>query len=100
MAIDRINIGNKGIDEQLKLDRVQSSATAKSSSQAERPAAANDSLELSARAKEIDRVSRLVEDSENHSAHIERVREAIQVGTYRVSSEAIAQKLIDLNKKE
>ncbi len=93
MSIDRINISNRGID---RAESTQGLDTVRNSGR-ERTGAKDDSISLSSQAKELDRVAGKVEQF--RSERFERVRQALESGTYQVSGEDIARKLIEANKK-
>jgi flagellar biosynthesis anti-sigma factor FlgM len=52
---------------------------------------------LSSKAKELDQLASTIEQS--RAERLNKVREALESGTYKVSANDIAQKLIDANKK-
>jgi flagellar biosynthesis anti-sigma factor FlgM len=92
MSIDRVNISNNAIDRAL-----QSHGTdeARPAEQPQRSSTATDAISLSAAAKDADRLANLVEQS--RSDRLNEVREALANGTYSVSGEDIAKKLMELN---
>ena len=54
-----------------------------------------DQVEISQSAKEIQRVKKLVEQSDNdRSQHVEQIRKAIATGTYNISEEAVADAML------
>ena len=59
--------------------------------------AGSDSVDLSSKAKELDRLANAIDES--RTERFNKVREALESGTYQVSARGIAQKLIDANKK-
>jgi anti-sigma28 factor (negative regulator of flagellin synthesis) len=93
MSIDRINISNQGID---RAEVTQGLDQARNAGR-DRAGAKDDSINLSSRAVEFDRVAGKVEQS--RSEQLERVRQALESGTYHVSGKDIARKLIEANKK-
>ncbi len=98
MSIDRINISNRGIEGHGTVDRTsRTQATESPRRPAEHSGTPHDSVDVSARAREIDRVANLIEAS--RTERLEQVRQALQNGTYHVSGEEIARKLIDANRK-
>ena len=101
MGIDQINVSNHGIENQRSVDRTkdagQDTGTAKNKHAGVAPA--QDSVALSSTAKEIGRVAKLVGDGSDRSARIQKIRQAIDNGTFRVSGEDIAKKMIEAHKK-
>jgi flagellar biosynthesis anti-sigma factor FlgM len=94
MSTDRINISNQGID---RAQSVPPTELTRSSGK-DRPASTgSDSVALSSRAKELDQLANAVDQS--RAERFNKVREALESGTYQVSAKDIAQKLIDANKK-
>jgi anti-sigma28 factor (negative regulator of flagellin synthesis) len=92
MNIDRVNISNAGID------RAQSSQPAESARNAEKDqalSAGSDSIELSLQASELNRLSKIVDES--HAQRLERVRAQLQAGVYKTPTAELAQRLIDFN---
>ena len=94
MSIDRINISNQGID---RAQATQANELARNAGKDQQVPSGSDSLALSSKAKELDQLANTVEDS--RAERFNKVREALEAGTYRVSAKDIAQKLIDANKK-
>ena len=94
MSIDRINISNQGID---RSQATQANELVRNSGKDRQAPAGSDSLALSSKAKELDQLANTVEES--RTERFNKVRDALEAGTYRVSAEDIAQKLIDTNKK-
>ena len=92
MSIDRVNISNTAIDRALQSTGVGEARTAE---QPKQTSVANDQVNLSSAARDAERLANLAEQS--RSGRLEAVRQAISNGTYNVSGEAIAKKLIDLN---
>jgi negative regulator of flagellin synthesis FlgM len=95
MSIDRVNISNQGIDR---------SQTAQQPNELTRTAAkdrhvtpGSDSVALSSRAAELNRLGNTIEQS--RTDRFNQVRSELESGTYNVSSEDIARKLIDANLK-
>ena len=94
MSIDKISISNRG-----GLDRAESLQgldTTRNNGR-ERTGAKDDSISLSSKAKDLDRVAGNVEQF--RSERFERVRQALESGTYHVSGTDIARKLIEANSK-
>jgi negative regulator of flagellin synthesis FlgM len=94
MSIDRVNISSPGIDRAQATQGTESAQNAKKPRQASSGA---DSVALSSQAKEMDRLAGSVEDS--RAEHLNRVRQALESGTYSVSAKDLAEKLIDANRK-
>ena len=94
MSIDRINISNQGID---RSQATQANELARNSGKDRQVPAGSDSLALSSKAKELDQLANTVEES--RTERFNKVRDALEAGTYRISAKDIAQKLIDANKK-
>jgi flagellar biosynthesis anti-sigma factor FlgM len=96
MSVDRVNISNQGIDRSQLQGTEQVRNTGKDGKDA-KVSKASDAVTLSSKAKDIERLSKSVEDS--HAEHLNKVREALESGTYKVSSRDLARKLIDANRK-
>jgi flagellar biosynthesis anti-sigma factor FlgM len=94
MSIDRINISNQGID---RAQSTQPNELTRSTGKDRSAPTGSDSLALSSKAKELDQLASSVDQS--RAERFNKVREALQSGTYQVSANDIAQKLIDANKK-
>lgn len=95
MSIDRVNISNRGIERSQGTQGNELVRTPEKDRQI--PAAGSDSVALSSKAKEMDRLASSVEDS--RAERLDQVRQALESGTYRVSARDIARKLIDANSK-
>ena len=94
MSIDRVNISNAGID---RAQGTQPNDPTRNSGKDRNVPAGSDSVALSSKAKELDRLANAIDQSRAERLH--EVREALESGTYRVSARDLAQKLIDTNKK-
>jgi negative regulator of flagellin synthesis FlgM len=94
MSIDRINISNQGID---RAQGTQTNELARNAGKDRQVPTGSDSVDLSSTAKELDQLASTIEDS--RTERFNKVREALESGTYQVSAKDIAQKLIDANKK-
>lgn len=94
MSIDRVSIGNQGID---RSQQTQGTEQVRNTSKDSKVSSASDAVTLSSKAKDIERLSTSLEES--RAEHLNRVREALEAGTYEVSAEDIARKLIDANRK-
>ena len=91
-SINRVDINKLGLDtpEVVQGTRDVHSDQVQTSSQ-------RDTIALSGRAMEIDRLAGLVRQS--HDERITQIRQMLESGTYRVSSEDVARKLIQRNWK-
>jgi flagellar biosynthesis anti-sigma factor FlgM len=95
MSIDRVNISNQGID---RAQTTQPNELVRNAgSKARQVSTGSDSVALSSKAKELDQLASTVDQS--RAERFNKVREALESGTYQVSAEDIAKKLIDANKK-
>jgi len=94
MSIDRVNISNAGID---RAQGTQPNDPTRNSGKDRNVPAGSDSVALSSKAKKLDRLANAIDHS--RAERLNEVREALESGTYRVSAEDLAQKLIDANKK-
>ena len=94
MSIDRVNISNAGID---RAQGTQPNDPTHNSGKDRNVPAGSDSVALSSKAKELDRLANAIDQS--RAERLDEVREALESGTYRVSARDLAQKLIDTNKK-
>jgi flagellar biosynthesis anti-sigma factor FlgM len=93
MSIDRVNIGNQGID---RSQTAQTDSTRSAGKDRQVPAG-SDSVALSSKANELNRLANGIEQS--RAQRFEAVRAALEAGTYHVSAEDLAHKLIDSNLK-
>ena len=93
MSIDKVSISNTAIDRALQSNGIGESGRA--AEQPKQTSVANDEVNLSSAARDAERLANLV--AQSRSDRLEAVRLAISNGTYRVSGEDIAKKLIDLN---
>lgn len=94
MSIDRVNISNRGIE---RSQGTQGNELVRTPEKDRQIPAGSDSVALSSKAKEMDRLASSVEDS--RAERLDQVRQALESGTYRVSARDIARKLIDANSK-
>ena len=92
MSIDRVSISNTAIDRALQSNGIGEARTAE---QPKQTSVANDQINLSSAARDAERLANLADQS--RTDRLEAVRQAISNGTYNVSGEDIAKKLIDLN---
>jgi anti-sigma28 factor (negative regulator of flagellin synthesis) len=92
--IDKVNIGSTSLDPSYGVqgkDQVRVGQNGQNSS------ARGDSVVLSSTAQDVDRFTGLI--GQTRESNIDRVRQMIQAGTYNVSGQDIAQKLIQSNWK-
>ena len=101
MNIDRIDISNQGIDSNRSLDKAQEARGKDGTVRSDRGtnSSPDDSVALSSKAREIGRLSQLAGEAGDRAARINQIRDAIQSGTYRVSGEDIANKIIEAHQK-
>lgn len=100
MNIDRIHINNRGIEGQGTIERAQGKDSSRSNKAGGPSASAEDAVSLSSQAIEMTRVAQQVGQAADIRAdRVNRVRQAIEAGTYNVSGEDIARKLIDAHKQ-
>jgi len=95
MSIDRVNISNQGIDRSQAAQQTELTRTASKDRKA--PAAGSDSIALSSKAAEMNRLANAVDQS--RTERFNKVQAELEAGTYKVSAKNIAQKLIDANTK-
>ena len=100
MAIDQVNLsGNSGIENQRNVEGTQGKE-GRGGRTAETGRTAEDALQISPLAIEIARLANQVEQTSDLGAdRTERIRQAIEAGTYNVSGEDIARKLIEALQK-
>jgi len=92
MNIDRVSISNGAID---RANQSYGIGDARPAQQPQQTSVAGDEINLSSAAKDAERLTNLAE--QGRSDRLEAVRQAIADGTYNVSGEDIAKKLIELN---
>jgi flagellar biosynthesis anti-sigma factor FlgM len=97
MSVDRVNISNQGIDRSQQLQGTEQVRNTGKDGKDAKVSKASDAVTLSSKAKDIERLSSSVEES--RAEHLEKVRQALESGTYKVSSRDMARKLIDANTK-
>jgi negative regulator of flagellin synthesis FlgM len=90
--IDRVNISNGAIERNLQTYAVGDN---RATGQPKQTSTSNDEVNLSSAAKDAERLANLADQS--RTDRLEAVRLAIANGTYQVSGEDIAKKLIELN---
>jgi flagellar biosynthesis anti-sigma factor FlgM len=95
MSIDRVNISNAGID---RSQATQPNELVRNSGKdRQQVPTGSDSVELSSKAGEMNRLANTVDQS--RTERFNKVRAELEAGKYRVSAEDLAKKLIDANKK-
>jgi flagellar biosynthesis anti-sigma factor FlgM len=92
--IDRVNISNQGVD---RSQATQGNELVRNAGKDRQVSSGTDSVALSSKAKEMDQLSATIEES--RTERFNKVRQALESGTYRVSAKDLAQKLIDANQK-
>ena len=92
--IDRVNISNQGID---RSQATQGNELTRNAGKDRQVSSGTDSVALSSKAKKIDQLSATIEES--RTERFNKVQQALESGTYRVSARDLAQKLIDANQK-
>ena len=92
--IDNVNIGNSSLDPSYA---VQGKDQVHVGQNGLAPSATNDSVMVSSTARELELYSGLIGQSREN--RINQVRDMIQAGTYNVSGQSIAEKLIESNWK-
>jgi flagellar biosynthesis anti-sigma factor FlgM len=95
MSIDRVNISNQGIDRSQAAQQAELTRT--DSKNQKVSGGGSDSVELSSKAAEMNRLANAVDQS--RADRLNQVRSELEAGTYKVSANAVAQKLIDANTK-
>ena len=96
MSVDRVNISNKAVDSALRANGTEEKKRSASTS-SQRAAYGDDALVLSDKAINVSRLTQMIENS--RAERLAQVRQALDAGTYKVSSKDIAMKLIDLNSR-
>jgi flagellar biosynthesis anti-sigma factor FlgM len=94
MSIDRVNISKQGLD---RSQAAQPNELTRSAGKDRQVPAGSDSVELSSKASELNRLANTIEQS--RTERFNQVRAALEAGTYQVSAEDLAQKLIASNPK-
>ena len=94
MGIDRVNVTKRAID---RSQAAQSNELVRSTKKERPPSADAKSAGPSSKAKELDRLSAQIEESQTE--RFNEVRRKLESGTYRVSAKTVARKLIDSNRK-
>lgn len=94
MSIDRVNISNQGIDRSQAAQQAESTRT---SSKDRKGSAGSDSVAVSPKATEINRLANQIDQS--RTERFNKVQAELEAGKYQVSAENLAKKLIDTNRK-
>jgi flagellar biosynthesis anti-sigma factor FlgM len=94
MSIDRVNISNQGID---RSQVAQHAELARTSGTNRKGSAGADSVAVSSKATEINRLANQIDQS--RTERFNKVRAELQAGNYQVSANNLAEKLIDTNSK-
>jgi len=95
MSIDRVNISNQGIDRSSATQ--QKELVRNSGKDRQVSAAGSDSVALSSKAAELNKLANTIDQS--RTDRLNQVRAQLESGTYKVSSKDLARKLIDANTK-
>jgi len=95
MSIDRVNISSNGIDRSQ--GAAQPNELTRSAGKNRQVSAGSDSVAFSSKASELNRLTKTVEQS--RTEHLNRIRAEMEAGTYQVSAEDLAAKLIDSNRR-
>jgi flagellar biosynthesis anti-sigma factor FlgM len=94
MSIDPVNISNQGVD---RAKATQANKVTHDTDKDQQVVTGSDAIASSPKAKELEQLASTIDQS--RTEHLDKVREALESGTYHVSAKAIAQGLIDANKK-
>jgi flagellar biosynthesis anti-sigma factor FlgM len=94
MSIDRVNISNQGID---RSQVAQQTEVARNAGTNRKGSAGSDSVAVSSKATEINRLANQVDRS--RTERFNKVRAELEAGNYKVSANNLAKKLIDTNSK-
>jgi flagellar biosynthesis anti-sigma factor FlgM len=94
MSIDRVNISNQGID---RSQGTKPNEPTYSAGKDRQVPAGTDSVALSSKANELNRVANSIEES--RAARFNKVRAQLEAGSYQVSTRDLVQALIDSNMK-
>lgn len=96
MNIDRIDVNSHGIDNS-PIDRSAEPGKSGKSNPTQSASTGEDSVALSSRARKVEQLASIV--AGDRAERLAAVRAAIDNGTYRVSGEEIARKMIAANTK-
>ena len=94
MSIDRVDISNQGIDRSQVSQHAELTRT---SGPSRKGSAAADSVAVSSKATEINRLANQIDQS--RTERFNKVRAELEAGNYKVSADNLAEKLIDTNSK-
>ena len=94
MSIDRVNISNQGTE---RSQATQPTEVTRTTGKDRKVSAGSDSVALSSKANELNRLSNTI--GQSRAERLNQVRAELEAGTYQVPAAAVAQKLIDSNKK-
>ncbi len=94
MSIDRVNISNQGID---RSQATQQTELTQNAGKGRKVETGSDSVALSSKATEMNRLANTIEQS--RADRLNEVRAQLEAGTYQVSAEDLAKKLIESNRK-
>jgi flagellar biosynthesis anti-sigma factor FlgM len=94
MSIDRVDISNQGID---RSQVAQHAELARTSGTSRKGSAGSDSVAVSPKATEINRLANQIDQS--RTERLNKVRAELEAGNYKVSADNLAEKLIDTNSK-
>ena len=95
MSIDRVNISNQGIDRSQATQ--PNELVRKAGKDTKQVSPGTDSVAVSSKAAELNKLANTVEQSRNE--RLDKVRAQLESGTYQVSAKDLAKKLIDANQK-
>ena len=94
MSIDRVNISNQGID---RSQATQPTDLTRAAGKGRKPSTGSDTAEFSSKAAEMNRLASAVDQS--RTDRLNQVRAELEAGTYKVSANDLAKKLIEANRK-
>jgi flagellar biosynthesis anti-sigma factor FlgM len=94
MSIDRVNISNQGIDRSQGAQQTDSTRTA---GKGQKGSGGSDSVAVSSKATEINRLANNIDQS--RTERFNKVRAELEAGSYKVSANNLAKKLIATNSK-
>jgi flagellar biosynthesis anti-sigma factor FlgM len=94
MSIDRVNISNQGID---RSQAAQPTDLTRTSGKDSKASTDSDSAAFSSKAAVMNRIANVVDQS--RTDRLNQVRAELENGTYRVSPNDLAKKLIEGNSK-
>jgi len=94
MSIDRVNISKQSIE---RSQAPQQTELTRAAGKDRKASGGSDSVELSSKAAEINRLGKAVDQS--RTERFNKVQGELEAGTYRVSANDLAKKMIDANRK-